>query len=362
VSSSANSDVTNTGTFRATNGATLGFQGAVAGAVTNNGGINGDGLQDIATVDEVLHNVTVILRQCASPTPTPTPTPLVSISGTILYCSNPVPGPVPNVTLTRAGTTSGSTLSAGNGTYTFSSLPSGGNYTVTPSKAALAPGSTGITGVDAIAVQRHFLNLGTPLSGCRLTAADVTGTNGIDGVDAIAIQRFFLGFTSGIANVGKYKFTPLNRSYVNLVSNQTGQNYDTLIFGDTASSFAERVDGPPPTEANDGTSADEVPASVATVALPNAALDASVIDFLLQVTTTTIDAGDSLVGFQGDFTFDERVATFQNEPVRKARLTGGNWNVLGNVLPGTGPIRTRRISAYSNDFSPRSQDQERCSN
>ena len=108
--------------------------------------------------------------------------------------------------------------------------------------------------MDAIATQRHFLNLGTPLSGCRLTAADVTGTNGVDGVDAIAIQRFFLGFTSGIANTGKYKFTPLNRSYVNLVSNQTGQNYDTLVFGDTASSFVERVDGPPQDAPDDGTS------------------------------------------------------------------------------------------------------------
>ena len=182
-------------------------------------------------------------------TPTPTPPPLVSISGTILYCSNPVPGPVPNVTLTRTGTTSGSTLSAGNGTYTFSSLPSGGNYTVTPSKAALAPGSTGISGVDAVAVQRHFLVLGTPLAGCRLTAADVNGIGGVDGIDAIAIQRFFLGFTSGIANVGKYKFTPLNRSYASLTSNQTAQNYDTLVFGDVASSFVERLDGPPATEA-----------------------------------------------------------------------------------------------------------------
>ena len=83
-------------------------------------------------------------------------------------------------------------MSDGSGNYTFSSLTFGGNYTVTPTKAALAPGSEGITGVDAIAAQRHFLNLGTPLSGCRLAAADVTGTNGVDGVDAVAIQRFFL--------------------------------------------------------------------------------------------------------------------------------------------------------------------------
>ena len=46
------------------------------------------------------------------------------------------------------------------------------------------------------------------------------------------------------------------------------------------------------------------------------------------------------------------MVTFQSEPVQKAGITGGNWNVSGNVLPGAGPMRTLRISAYSNDFTP----------
>ena len=94
----------------------------------------------------------------------------------------------------------------------------------------------------------------------------------------------------------------------------------------------------------------EVPATVAAVSLPNGAVDASVTNFIAQVTTTAIDATNKLVGFQGDFTFDERVVTFQSEPVQNAGLTAGNWNVSGNVLPvlpGAGPIRTLRISAYS---------------
>jgi hypothetical protein len=182
----------------------------------------------------------------ATPTPSPTPsaTPLVSISGTVLYCSNPVPGPVPNVTLTLTGTMSGSTLSDGSGNYTFSSLAAGGNYTVTPTKAALAPASAGINTVDVIAIQRHFLVLGTPLSGCRLTAADVDLNSSVNTVDVVAVQRFFLGLSTGIANTGKYKFTPASRSYPGLVSDQTAQNYDALIYGDVATPFAERLDGP----------------------------------------------------------------------------------------------------------------------
>jgi hypothetical protein len=255
--------------------------------------------------------------------------------------------------MTLTGTTSGSTLTDASGNYSFTGLPSGGNYTVTPTKAARVPGSPNINTVDVIATQRHFLNLGTPLTGCRRTAADVNGDTAINTVDVIAIQRFFLSLSTGIANTGKYQFTPANRTYTGIVSSQTGQNYDTLVFGDTAASFVELVDGPSQTAPNDATSAGPITPTVAVVALPEVAVDPSKSNstFITAVKTSTIDAKNTLVGFQGDLTFDERVVSFQSVPVQKAGLTGGNWNVSGNVLPGLGPIRTLRISAYSNDFT-----------
>ena len=169
----------------------------------------------------------------------------VNMSGAISYCSNPVPGPVPNVTLTVTGNAAGSTLSDGSGNYTLSSLPSGGSFTVTPAKAALAPGAAGINTVDVVATQRHFLTI-TPLPpGCALTAADVNGDTAVDTVDVVAIQRFFLTLTTGTANTGQYQFTPANRNYPGVTSNQTAQNYGTLVLGDVVSPFAERVIGPP---------------------------------------------------------------------------------------------------------------------
>jgi hypothetical protein len=164
--------------------------------------------------------------------------------------------------MTLTGTTSDSTLTDGSGNYSFTGLPSGGNYTVTPSKAARVPGSANINTVDVIAVQKEFLT-GTFLTGCRLAAADVNGDSVVNTQDVIAVQRFFNGQTSAIANVGKYQFTPANRTYTGLTTNQTGQDYDTLVFGDVASSFVERADGPPPTAPTDGASAGEVPAAVA---------------------------------------------------------------------------------------------------
>jgi len=161
----------------------------------------------------------------------------INISGTVTYCSNPTIPAVPNATMTLTGDASGSTLTNGSGTYTLSSVPSGGNYTVTPTKASLSPASTGIDTVDVVAIQRHFLSLGTPLSGCRLSAADVNGLGGVDTVDVVATQRFFLGMSTGIANVGKYQFNPLNRTYSGATTEQTGQNYSTLVFGDVATGF-----------------------------------------------------------------------------------------------------------------------------
>jgi hypothetical protein len=172
----------------------------------------------------------------------------------------------------------------------------------------------------------------------------------VNTVDVIAIQRFYLGLSTGTANTGKYKFTPVNRVYTGLVTNQTGQNYDALVLGDVASSFVHRPSGPAQDAAGDDMSGGEVASTVAAVTLPGIAVDQS--SFVAAVTTSAIDATSNLVGFQGDFTFDERVVTFQSEPVQKAGLTGGNWNVAGNVLDGKGPIRTLRISAFSNDFTP----------
>ena len=163
----------------------------------------------------------------------------IAISGTISYCPNPSLNPVPGVLLTLTGSGFGSAVSDGSGNYTFSGLTAGGSYTVTPTKTTLAPGSAGITTVDVIATQRHFLNLTLIPPGCRLTAADVNGDSLITTTDVVAIQRFVLGLSTGIANTGTYQFNPANRTYPGIVSNQSAQNYDALVFGDVASSFVQ---------------------------------------------------------------------------------------------------------------------------
>lgn len=144
------------------------------------------------------------------------------------------------MTLTLTGSASGTALSDASGNYSFASLVLGGSYTVTPTKASLAPASAGIDTIDVVAVQRHFLNVTLIPPGCRLTAADVNVDAHVDTIDVVAIQRFFLGFTTGIANVGKYSFNPASRNYPAVSGDQTGQVYDAFVFGDVVPNFVYR--------------------------------------------------------------------------------------------------------------------------
>jgi hypothetical protein len=168
------------------------------------------------------------------PPPTPTPgTPVAFVLGTVFYCSTPMS----NVRINTTGTVTGSTLSDGTGNYQVRFLPWAGFYTIAPAKPARTPGSLGISTTDVVAIQRHFLAIGPPLSGCRLVAADVNGDNLVSTVDALAVQRFFFNLSTGIANVGKYQFSPATRSYTGDGANHPNQNYDVVVLGDVAAPF-----------------------------------------------------------------------------------------------------------------------------
>ena len=56
-------------------------------------------------------------------------------------------------------------------------------------------------------------------------------------IAVVAIQRFYLGYSGGIANVGRYQFSPVNRTYSAITMSQTAQNYGAFVFGDVTSTY-----------------------------------------------------------------------------------------------------------------------------
>jgi hypothetical protein len=140
---------------------------------------------------------------------------------------------------------------------------------------------------------------------------------------------------------------PGSLSYAAVSANQIG-DYSMYVVGDVATPFVNR----PADIAPDAPAENEINPSIASVMLPDVSANQAKGEFATAVRSSEIDSRDNIVGFQGDLTFDERVVSFATEPVQAAGLTAHNWSVAGNVLPGNGPIRTLRISAYSADFKP----------
>ena len=105
----------------------------------------------------------------------------------------------------------------------------------------------------------------------------------------------------------------------------------------------------------------EVPSTVAAIALPEVAVDQSRSSFIAAVRTSAIAATSNLVGFQGDFTFDERVVTFAERAGAKRGSPAATGTCRGTFCrerdrSGRCAYRPSRMT------SRRSQGRGRCSN
>jgi subtilisin family serine protease len=120
------------------------------------------------------------------------------------------------------------------GTYTVTGVMAG-NYTLTPSKS---DGVNGITAYDASLVLQHSAGL-TNLTGYAATAADVDKSGAITSMDAFYIlQKAADLITLPFAGAGVvWDFDPRSRSYSNLNSSQTGQDFTAILLGDVSGNW-----------------------------------------------------------------------------------------------------------------------------
>lgn len=172
---------------------------------------------------------------CSAPTPTPTPT--VSVAGSLTYGTTPAAQtakPVSGVLLSASGASSSSASSDSSGAYLLGNLLSGGSYTVTPSKSGDV---NSISSFDASLVSRYAANpQGNPLTANQLIAADASGNGQVTSFDASFIARTAAGIANnGIA--GQWRFVPASKSYTNLTSNQTGENYTAILIGEVSGNW-----------------------------------------------------------------------------------------------------------------------------
>jgi hypothetical protein len=167
-----------------------------------------------------------------------------SISGTISYGTTPSGQStkyVPDVTLTTTGTPQVTAMTDSLGAYLLNGLAAGG-YTVTPSKAKQTT-NTGISLQDASEAAKIAFNQNPNATTNQRTAADATGNGSVSLQDASEIAKRAFNISSTNI-VGQWKFPAAPRSYPNLTSSLTGENYEAILVGDVTGNWTAPANRP----------------------------------------------------------------------------------------------------------------------
>jgi len=177
---------------------------------------------------------------------------LYSISGYVRDAQN---SGISGVTVTLSGAGSGSVVTGTDGSYAFTGLPAG-NYTVTPSLAGYAfnPANRAYSPLSSNQVNQNFAGTpvsvtysisgtvrvggSTPLEGVTVTLTGAASGTYVTGADGTYTFANLPGGTYTVApSRAGYVFTPANRSYSPLSSNQTMQDFSATAQTYTISGY-----------------------------------------------------------------------------------------------------------------------------
>jgi subtilisin family serine protease len=156
------------------------------------------------------------------------------VSGTVRFWNGSTP--VSNVVFTLKGDRVYSGQSGSNGVYRVAGAESG-NYTLTPVKSDEVKA---ITAFDASLALQHDAGLIT-LSGSAAAAADVNKSGSITSFDAFLIlQKSVDLITVPFSGAGVvWDFSPATRTFSNLNSHQTGQDFTAILLGDVSGNWSQ---------------------------------------------------------------------------------------------------------------------------
>ncbi|GEM_PF-579658 len=139
----------------------------------------------------------------------------IDLGGLVL---TPAGVPVGQVTVNISGAfLPAQTTAAGVGSYGFSGLATGGNYTITPTKNI---GQTnGVTAFDLAKINEHILAVTPFTQAWQLIAADANGSGSVTASDLVAIQAVILNAAPGFPNgTPSWRFVPSGHVFPNPAS------------------------------------------------------------------------------------------------------------------------------------------------
>lgn len=231
-----------------------------------------------------------------------------------------------NVTMTLSGSggfPTQTTTTDANGDYTFTNVPAGFDYTVTPSRAA-AVHDLSITSFDASRAARFDASL-ISLSANQQTAGDTSNNGTCTSFDASQIARYEASIASPGSIAGSWKFVPGSLSYSNLTSSQTNQNLTAILVGDISGNWT------PSGPATGPSSPNGIPNII--VSLPVKQDPPGGQSFIpVNVGNTT---GQGIGAFSFDISFNQAVLAPQATPFDSSGTLSSGWSVTANTsTPG----------------------------
>jgi len=179
----------------------------------------------------------------------------LDISGTILSAES---RPVMGVTVLLTGDDTGSFTTAADGRYNFQIRP-GGTYTITPSKNNDVVANNGITAADILLMRRHILGiapLGSPYKIIAAAECNAAGDTLVSTTDILLTRQLILGNATGYPANRLWQFVPSDyvfpdainpfpfpttRTYTNITTNQTGQDFIGIKLGDVNNSWGPSI-------------------------------------------------------------------------------------------------------------------------
>jgi len=185
--------------------------------------------------------------------------PLVNISGAIITEDD---DSIQGVTVKLSGSHENTVITGSNGLYSFN-VKQGGNYTITPTKTNDVATNNGVTTLDISLMRRHIL--GTTLfdSPYKVIAADGNNTSIVSTADIPVTRIVVLNNTLKFppANSRLWEFVPSDyvfqlplpnmpynpfpfpktKTYNNITTNQTNQNFIGVKLGDVNGSWNSTI-------------------------------------------------------------------------------------------------------------------------
>jgi hypothetical protein len=212
-----------------------------------------------------------------------------------------------------------------------------GPYTVTPSKSGGDNGA--VSGFDAAKIAQFVVGNAT-LNSTQQTVADVSGTGGITSFDAALIARYTV-LLPGSGSSGTWRFAPASRSYPNVNTNISNEDYSALLMGDVTGNWND-----PTPEPGGRSSLKPVDITAGTAQVtPKSAIT-------IPVSLAGDMTGRGVVSYQFELTYNPKVVEPQAVPVEIADTMSSRLFVTANtetvgvirvVVFGAAPLESKGL-------------------